>query len=309
MRFRKILAAAAALVAVPAAVALGASTASAATSVTSVTHVVNNLDSGNGGLWANDSYDRTLAVTVAADQSGVPAGSVRYTASVSDAGTFVTIPGAFTPNQVVPGQHIAHVVDGTFTGGALYTIVAPAADVLTSGNVVANLNDGFTHPTSPSPQSTPCWPVQAFVPAIPCADVTLGNWSWSYTTAANENWIDGSTTGQGNVVSDGNVTGLQFVPPVLPRLSHGHAVATSPVHETVCFTLSGRDTYVHFLILGPGKINGHEGWVSAHIGVNCGYYYGLQAGHTYLVYYVPVLSQGSQVQVPGTHPGHVTFVS
>lgn len=283
----------------------------APTTVTAVTTIQNDPDSGNGGFWSDDQITRNLTVSVAADQTGVPLGSVRYTAHVADTGTFETIPGAHTPNQVVAGQHIAHVVSGTLAGTADYTITAPSpAEALSSlpnAGIVTALNDGFAPPSGA--QSLSGWPEGAFTPQLPAGDLVLNHFSYSYTTQAGENWLDSDTNGDGNLVSDGNITGIEFVPPALPALSRGHAVATSKVHETVCFTLSGAATEVHFLILGPGKINGHQGWIPAHLGVNCGYYYGLEANHTYLVYYVPVTGPGSQVQVPGTHAGHVTFVS
>jgi hypothetical protein len=95
----------------------------------------------------------------------------------------------------------------------------------------------------------------------------------------------------------------------VPRLSHGHAVATAATSEEVLFTLSGAPSWVRFYIVGPGAINGHVGWVNAQLGVNIGYYFGLEAHHGYAVYYQPVVAQGSAVPVPGSHMGYVYFVS
>lgn len=287
---------------------LASGTAHAApSSVTAVTHIFGDPDSGNGGTWATDAFDRTVHVSVAADQTGLPSGDVRYTASVSDSGTFVTHAGADTPNQVIAGQKIAHDVDGTFSGSADYVITAPSpADVLTDGNFPADLNAGNT--ALSGPQSTSLWPEQAFSHTAGVT-VTLGNWSWTYATPAGESWTDSSTNGDGNVIADGNITGLRAKPAAPPVLSRGHALSLGTAREDVFFTLSGTPAWVHFQIFGPGAINGHQGWVPAADGVNKAVYGGLEAGHTYLVYYTPVEGQGSSVQIPGTRISHVTFVT
>ena len=95
----------------------------------------------------------------------------------------------------------------------------------------------------------------------------------------------------------------------IPRLSGGHAVALNPVRENVYFILSGAPSWIHFTIVGPGKINGHQGWVNGHLGLNVAVYGGLQAHHGYTVYYQPVTGQGSTTPVPGSHWGYVYFVS
>lgn len=297
----------AALVAAGGGAAFAAHAADAPAPVTAVTHIQNDPDSGNGGgTWAIDQIDRTLTVTANSDQSATQLGFIAYTATIADTGTFETRPFALTPNQVIPGQRIAHVVDGTLTGSEVYTILAPAADVPDAANVEAALNDGFAPPSGA--QSTRNWPVQAF-PSATDVTVTPGNWSWSYTSAAGEMWTDSSLNGDGNLVQDGNITGLLAPPPVLIRLSHGHATATSPNRETVSFTQSGAASWDEFYIVGPGAINGHKGWVNGKLGLNFGYYSGLKANHGYTVYYTPVEGKGSSVQVPGSRSGSVYFVS
>jgi hypothetical protein len=97
--------------------------------------------------------------------------------------------------------------------------------------------------------------------------------------------------------------------PAVPVLSHGHAVFIAPTREDVFFVLSGAPSWVHFTIAGPGAINGHQGWVNASLGLNSGVYSGLEAHHGYAVYYQPVTGKGSTTPVPGSHIGHVFFVS
>lgn len=95
----------------------------------------------------------------------------------------------------------------------------------------------------------------------------------------------------------------------VPVLSHGSAVSVSNNRENVYFDTT-ITTWVHFQIVGPGAINGHEGWVLATAGsLNKAVYGGLLAGHTYAVFYTPVTGQGSSTQIVGTKTGHVTFVT
>ena len=95
----------------------------------------------------------------------------------------------------------------------------------------------------------------------------------------------------------------------VPRLSKGHAVALNPVRENVYYWQSGAASWDHFTIVGPGKINGHQGWVNGHLGLNTAVYGGLEAHHGYTVFYQPVTGPGSTTPVPGSHWGYVYFVS
>jgi hypothetical protein len=307
MRLGKVLAAASVGLAALGVIGYGSAYAAnaALTMVTATTHIQNDPDSGGSGFWASDNLDRTVTVTAVADPT-LPAGFTRYTGLIVDKGTFTTLPGAFTPNQVIPGQKIAHVVSGTLTGAATYDIVAPSADLLVD-NYQANINDGGSAPASPFNVSG--WPLQAFTSSAGVT-VTLKTWGWQYVTKAGESWTDSSATGNndGQAVSDGNITGL-LAPVVKPiRLSHGFANSTAPTRETVCFTQSA-PSWDEFVIIGPGAINGHKGWIYAQAGLNCGYYSGLLAGHGYTSDYTPVTARGSEQQVAGSHGGYVYFVS
>jgi hypothetical protein len=97
--------------------------------------------------------------------------------------------------------------------------------------------------------------------------------------------------------------------PPVPKLSGGHAVFVSPARENVYFIQSGAASWDHFTIVGPGKINGHQGWVNGQLGLNVAVYGGLEFHHGYTVYYQPVTGQGSTTPVPGSHWGYVYFVS
>jgi hypothetical protein len=95
----------------------------------------------------------------------------------------------------------------------------------------------------------------------------------------------------------------------VPRLSHGHAVFLAPTREDVFFVQSGAASWDHFTIVGPGAINGHQGWVNGKLGLNAAVYWGLEYHHGYTVFYQPVTGQGSTTPVPGSHWGYVYFVS
>jgi hypothetical protein len=95
----------------------------------------------------------------------------------------------------------------------------------------------------------------------------------------------------------------------VPRLSGGHAVFIATARENVYFVQSGAASWDHFTIVGPGAINGHQGWVNGHLGLNAAVYGGLEYRHGYTVYYQPVTGQGSTTPIPGSHWGYVYFFS
>ena len=95
----------------------------------------------------------------------------------------------------------------------------------------------------------------------------------------------------------------------VPRLSHGQAVFIGTSREDVYFIQSGAASWDHFTIVGPGAINGHQGWVNGQLGLNAAVYGGLEYNHGYTVFYQPVEGQWSTTPVPGSHWGYVYFVS
>jgi hypothetical protein len=103
-------------------------------------------------------------------------------------------------------------------------------------------------------------------------------------------------------------TPTHTVNPNAPQLSHGQAVSVAPTRENVTFDLSS-PSWVHFTIIGPGAINGHQGWVNGVAGTNTAYYEGLNSNSGYTVLYQPVTGQGSLTPVVGSHQGYVWFVT
>lgn len=115
------------------------------------------------------------------------------------------------------------------------------------------------------------------------------------------------------------------VRPNLPYLYGGHAsdpFTNNASRENVYVVLGGQASCLHFEIVGPGQINGHQGWVPGHLGLNAGVYGGLLAHHGYTVYYQPVTQNadgsptgssscagGPTTPVAGSHWGYVYFIS
>ena len=84
-----------------AALAAAAGTASATPhqpSVHATTRVTDRPDGGNGGVWADDTFRRSITITL----TGGGPGAYTFTAQLTDRGSFKTIKGALTPNQVDP---------------------------------------------------------------------------------------------------------------------------------------------------------------------------------------------------------------
>lgn len=277
---------------------LGAATAAVAAPATVTAHTVvsNHPDGGNGGTWAYDDFGRTLTVSVASSQAGVPAGDTAYTASVTDKGQFNAVTGSLSPNQVTAGVKVTHAVKGAMNGGATYTLLAPSTDTLT-GTVETVQDDNFLSPAGD--KTTSDWPAQAF--ATP-ADVTVaytnsGNgWSWSYNTAC-EKWTDAGTNGDGNLAGDGNITGkpcivippkppkppVHPVPPVHPQHPYiygGHIVSVNNNDVVLGWNYGGGAKFACTRTFGFNmSVNGspHLGFTSA----DEGFWSGLAAGHTY----------------------------
>lgn len=282
----------------------GSAANAAPTTVTATTHVINRPDGGHGtpSVWAYDNLERTLTVTVAADQTGLPANTTRYTATITDKGSFSTVGGAGTPNQsLVPGAKIVHNgVKGSVNGTYALTVTAPSSDTLT-GVVPAFENDSFAAPAVLSTS----WPALAF--ATPASAVVSGGaYEWDYATAC-EHWADSSANGDGNSVSDGNITGKSCFTP----LPHVYDVGTkyiAPTREQFSFrdTLSGE---VKVVISGPGPIGGHTWWVPVHGGVlNTGVITGLTYHRDYTLLFTPVSGPHGH-QVPGSRTVYTSFTA
>ncbi len=96
-----------------------------ATTATAVVSLPTSPVKGGGGNWAFAKVTRTITVTRVAR---VNHHVYKYSALVTDKGTFVTIRGALTPNQLPPfaGRHIHGVVSGTVYGKTVISFLSNA---------------------------------------------------------------------------------------------------------------------------------------------------------------------------------------
>jgi hypothetical protein len=189
-------------------------------SVTAVTTLSNRPDSGANGNWATDQMTRTATVTrhdqVASTDCGSSATSCWfYTATISDVGSFQTIPGAFTPNQECTepnntscnGLTISGTVSGSINGGGTMEFYANSSNPSASSVPTTVKGDG---------DDTSTW-YTLFFPAATQFQLTTNSnapftaWSWSYNAPGTcENWVDAYNNGDGDgpYSPDGNIAGI-----------------------------------------------------------------------------------------------------
>lgn len=187
------------------ALTLGAGAASASPQPPKVTEAVTYIqdrpDSGNGGYWADDTMARILTIT----QTGGSPGAWKFTARLTDEGSFTTIKGALAPNQggSYAGQTEKASVTGILNGSADFAFTASN---LPTARVPAFEND---HGNVPS-DSTSTWYELAFPAGTIFGGPGIGNWGWTYFTLTPKNgqyWADTSGNGYGDLAGDGQITG------------------------------------------------------------------------------------------------------
>jgi len=244
VRTIRIIAAAVAGTAAAATLALtsaGAATQSGVapgTTVVGVTTITGRDVSGNNGIWAVVDMNRTVRATFIGVHSGPECGTLspcyQYTGLVIDnfrsSATFLSVAGAFTPNQSTPGLKIHGTVNGTFTGGSQpgFTFYADS-NALSNARVPVSLTGdapaGTGLPTSPVSEGSR-WIMLLFPAGTHFAgstanagctgglgsatcDQLLPGWSWSYTDPVFcGHWTDAYNNGLGNLAADGNITGV-----------------------------------------------------------------------------------------------------
>jgi hypothetical protein len=164
-----------------------------------VTQLTDRPDSGGTGNWALDNMARNASVTYLGALNGVR----QWEGSIDDQGSFVTFPGAFTPNQGLDaGKTIGDALTGTVSGHweYLFTSSAPLSKLPPPAQVA-----GY------GTLSTPDWYQRYFVPSATFTGGGVqsgpGDWSWSYSSVRDncghiERWTDA-----GNDNSGQNATG------------------------------------------------------------------------------------------------------
>lgn len=189
---------------------------------TATTRITNDPDNGHGtpSNWATDTITRTVTVTkgtqVAAAGCGPGAGACySYTASLSDSGTFVTKPGAGTPNQSCAGCAglliKAPAVSGTIQG--TYTVTFDASYPVADASLVARTHDDGGAPAAGVFTSTN-WGQQFFPAGTHFGNVVGGAYTWTYQVMtfrfpyfSVQRWADSSSNSDGDSPGAGNITG------------------------------------------------------------------------------------------------------
>jgi hypothetical protein len=171
-----------------------------------ITHLYNRPDSGNGtpDTWATDTIQRDLTIR--------HLGGNNYSATVTDEGSFVTIPGNPTPNQG-PG-YLGDTLTVSRIAGARTMLAGKVTYTFTASHapdfsLVPSTVYGSTDPTG-------TW----FKLAFPAGTVFTGgmnnDWTWTYSLwcpSFNPNfhpvqtWTDAASNGAGNLSHDGNIFG------------------------------------------------------------------------------------------------------
>ncbi len=183
----------------------GTSAVVTATATTTVT----NWPENSG--WANDNFTRVVTVTrqhaAASSHCGGAPTCWFYTETLSDNGSFMTVPGATAPNGSNPVK-ISGIVSGTMVGGGSLEFYATSGSPSAAG--VPATADGTSKPST-----TTNW-YKLFFPAGTAYGLATGPdepwtaYSWVYTAPSTcEQWTDAILPGDdGQGSSDGNITGI-----------------------------------------------------------------------------------------------------
>ena len=149
----------------------------------------NRPDSGNySPQWATDQIQRTTRVT--------SDGGSTWTVTITDEGSFATIPGGISPNDlgVTLTSSVKMGSSATIAGSDTFTVVATSEPDLSAVN-------GKTF-TGSSP-ATSSWPELIFGAGNVISSVQ-DPWGWTYRLkcpfqAAVQTWVDASTGSTGNI--------------------------------------------------------------------------------------------------------------
>ncbi len=197
---------------------------------TSISHLVDRRDSGNAGDWAFDNIIRTVQFCQTSSTSS-NGGIGTYTFTLTDVGTFTTIPGANQPALTTPTPLLGPQT-GTLKGGMSGTFKAKADfatynDWADGQTFSGTPQDGCQTPSSTNGgEPTSCW-IQEYFSDFTTENPTLdttANFSWSYSACGvtppdpNYGWIDAYNDGSGTQQPQaGNITGKPCPPSPTPQ--------------------------------------------------------------------------------------------
>lgn len=190
---------------------------------TATTRITNDPDSGHGtpATWATDTITRTVTITKGGQVPGTAcglapsAGCWSFKMALGDSGTFVTIPGAGTPNQSCAGcagELIrSPAVSGTIAGN--YQVTFDASYPVANASLVAKTHDDGSVPAV-APFTSTTWGEQFFPGGTSFGNVVGGPYTWTYQVVtlrfpyfSTQRWTDASGDNDGNSRGAGNITG------------------------------------------------------------------------------------------------------
>jgi hypothetical protein len=243
---------------------------------------------GNGGTYtdyqtaynAAAAYTTTVKDAYIVEDASQPVGTANTLTDIQYDGRVV---GAGTVTVILPQAAPQIVTVGTATPVLAISARTTSSDWQGLTISVTGLPDGLTFNADHT------------ITGTPTADAKSGD---ATVTATDAYGVTGTATIAYTVYP-------KPTPTPVPVLSHGHAVATAPTRETVTWQQTV-PSWEKFVIVGPGAINGHVGWVPP--GTEIGYYSGLEAHHGYTVTFTPYTAKNGS-PIPGAHPGAVYFVS
>lgn len=225
---------------------------------TVVTHLVNRPDNGQHGVWALDTFDRTVTIKkVEAIQPALRAAVATwsYQAVVADKGAFVTNGGTnLSPNK---GVKLAAGVKGQMVGGFTVDFTAPKCFNGFKGNFDAKTYSD-TAPTSTGKWVAEVWGGEGFHTDDPTA-----NYSWTYTTCS-QTWLEAYNNDDGKAAGAGDITGK-------PCASPSPSVPVTPTPTpTATATSSSAPVVVPVAQTGPPgaslPVTGAPAWSLAGLG-------------------------------------------
>lgn len=175
---------------------------------TATTAITDDADSGAAGNWATDTLTRSMTVTrhgaaAVADCGGTAANGITtcwyYTASMTDAGSFITIAGAKSPQA---GVTISGTLAGTISGGSNFEFYS-SSGAPSASSVPATL-DASANGTDSSE-----WPERFFPSGTAFGGVNEINWVYTYSAPTTcEQWTDAYDNSDGSLAADGDIEGV-----------------------------------------------------------------------------------------------------
>jgi hypothetical protein len=151
--------------------------------------LINDFDSGvAGNAWANDTINRHLQIRQDGNSS-----STTFCAMIDDTGSFVTFAGISPAGTATVSAGIAGRIMGGYTTTLFTGALSSSPAYKTHGNL--GTFDLQCTDANTCPGAHPSY-LSYFTST---SGNSLANWSWSYHTAQNGNWLNADTGNSGDI--------------------------------------------------------------------------------------------------------------